>query len=277
MPPEVKDKAKVEEWQPSALFVPAVEIAGMTDVGRLRKRNEDAIDWDVRLGLAMVADGMGGSQGGHVASRTALQSIKDDLRRALADAGRPGSRAHTQQVRGALVVELVRRANQGVRKSAARDNRLHGMGTTLVMALVGPSFLTVAHVGDSRLYRVREAAVERLTDDHSMVQELVDRGQMNASQAARSRHRNVITRAIGKAQDVAVDVAHHPIAPGDVFMLCSDGLTNMLSDSALAAALAAHTHDLDAATLNAVQAANERGGRDNVSIVLLRVLDKHHE
>jgi serine/threonine protein phosphatase PrpC len=140
------------------LFVPAVEIAGVSDVGRLRKRNEDAIDWDVRLGLAMVADGMGGSQGGDVASRTALQSIKDDLRRALADASRPGSRAHTQEVRGALVVELVRRANQGVRKSAARDNRLQGMGTTLVMALVGPGFLTVAHVGDSRLYRVREAA-----------------------------------------------------------------------------------------------------------------------
>ena len=277
MPPEVKVKSEVGERQPSAMFVPAVEIAGVSDVGRLRKRNEDAIDWDVRLGLAMVADGMGGSQGGDVASRTALQSIKDDLRRALADASRPGSRAHTQEVRGALVVELVRRANQGVRKSAARDNRLHGMGTTLVMALVGPDFLTVAHVGDSRLYRVREVAVERLTDDHSMVQEMVDRGQMNASQAARSRHRNVITRAIGKSQDVTVDVAHHPIVPGDVFMLCSDGLTNMLSDRALAAALAEHPFDLDAAARNAVRKANECGGRDNISIVLIRVLEKHHE
>jgi PPM family protein phosphatase len=276
LPLEVNEQARVEGRRPSPLLAPAVEIAGVTHVGRLRKRNEDAIDWDARLGVAMIADGMGGSQGGDVASRTALQSIKDDLRRAFADATRHGSRAHTREVRGALVVELVRRANQGVRKSASRDNRLHGMGTTLVMALVGPGFLTVAHVGDSRLYRVRDAQIERLTDDHSVVQELVDRGQMSASQAARSRHRNVITRAIGKSQDVTVDVAHHPIAAGDVFMLCSDGLTNMLSDTAIAAALAAHRHDLHAAARNAVDSANESGGRDNVSVVLIRVMDEHH-
>jgi protein phosphatase len=256
--------------------LPPLEIAGCTDVGRVRERNEDAIDWDLRLGLAMVADGMGGSQGGDVASRTALQSIKDDLRRALADADRHGPRAHTREVRGALVMELVRRANQGVRKSAARDNRLNGMGTTLVMALLGPDFLTAAHVGDSRLYRVRAGVVERLTEDHSMVQELVQRGKMNASQAARSRHRNVITRALGKSQDVVVDVAHHPIAHGDVFLLCSDGLTNMLSDAEIGALLAAHPDDLGAAARSAVERANARGGRDNISVVLIRILGADH-
>ena len=161
----------------------AVEIAGMTDQGRHRKRNEDAIDWDKRLGLAMVADGMGGMQGGDVASTTALRSIKSDLRRALAESHRHNERAQSREVRGSLVVELVRRANQAVRQSAGRDPRLAGMGTTLVMCLVGPDYLTVAHVGDSRLYRLRDRKLECLTEDHTMVQELVERGDMDARQA----------------------------------------------------------------------------------------------
>mgnify|MGYP003576193580 CR=1 FL=1 len=250
----------------------AVEIAGVTDVGRLRKRNEDAIEWDARLGVAMVADGMGGSQGGDVAAATALPSIKYDLRRALADGERHGERALSRDVRASLVVELVRRANQGVRMSAARDHRLNGMGTTLVLTLLGPDYLTAAHVGDSRLYRLRGPKLERLTEDHSMVQEMVGRGQMNARQAAMSRHRNVITRALGIARDVTVDVAHHAIAPGDIFMLCTDGLTNMVAEDEIGAALVAHAHDLETAGRNAVNLANARGGRDNVSVVLLRVL-----
>jgi len=253
-----------------------VEIAGMTDPGRHRRRNEDAIDWDLKLGVAMVADGMGGNLGGDVASATALRSIKDDLRRALADSERHGERSRTRDVRGSLVVELVRRANQGVRKSAARDDRLSGMGTTLVLALVGTDFVTVAHVGDSRVYRMRGGALERLTEDHSMVQELVDRGEIDARQAAISRHRNVITRALGIAQDVQVDVAHHPIAQGDLFLLCSDGLTNMASDRDIAEALRKCEGNLEAAARNAVELANARGGRDNVSVVLMRILETAH-
>jgi protein phosphatase len=249
-----------------------IEVAGVSDVGRLRRRNEDAIDWDTGLGVAMVADGMGGSQGGDIAARTALRSIKDDLRRALADSERLGERARGRDVRASLVVELVRRANQGVRKSAARDKQLDGMGTTLVMTLLGPDFVTAAHVGDSRLYRLQGSRVERLTEDHSMVQEMVVRGQMNARQAAMSRHRNVITRALGIAQDVNVDVAHHAIEPGDVFMLCTDGLTNMVPEAEIGAALAAHAHSLEAAARNVVNLANARGGRDNVSVVLVRIL-----
>jgi len=251
---------------------PRVEIAGFTDVGRLRRRNEDAIAWDVRLGVAMVADGMGGSTGGDVASSTALRSIKDDLRRALADAERHGERGRTREVRASLVTELVRRANQGVRKSAASDQRLNGMGTTLVMALLGPDFITAAHVGDSRLYRLRGGQLERLTEDHSMVQEMVGRGQLSARQAAMSRHRNVITRALGIAQQVSVDVAHHPVEAGDIFLLCTDGLTNMVPEAEIGAALAAHAHHLEGAARNAVNLANARGGRDNVSVVLMRIL-----
>lgn len=247
-----------------------VDIAGVSDVGRLRSRNEDAIDWDARLGLAMVADGMGGSRGGDIAAATALRSIREDLRRALADAQRRSS-VLGREARASLVAELVRRANRLVRDSAAGDDRLNGMGTTLVLALLGPDFLTVAHVGDSRLYRLRADKLERLTDDHSMVQEMVDRGQMDRQQAARSRHRNIITRALGIGRDVTVDVAHHPFEPGDLYLLCSDGLTNMVSEADIAATLSAHAHSLQSAAHNAVDLANARGGRDNVSVVLMRI------
>jgi protein phosphatase len=250
-----------------------MEIAGLTDVGRHRKRNEDAIDWDVKLGIAMVADGMGGNQGGNVASTTALRSIKNDVRRALAEPHRHGEQAKLREVRGALVVELVRRANQAVRQCAASDPRLRGMGTTLVLSLLGEGFITVAHVGDSRMYRLRNGSFERLTEDHSIVQELVVRGQMNAGQAAVSRNRNVITRAIGISPDVLVDVSHHDLASGDVFLLCSDGLTGMVSDEEIARTLGDGAQDLDDSVRRAVALANERGGRDNISVVMFRATE----
>ena len=253
-----------------------VEIAGVTDLGRHRKRNEDAIDWDMRLGLAMVADGMGGMQGGDVASATALRSIKSDLRRALAESAKHDERAQSRDMRASLAVELVRRANQAVRQSAARDPRLNGMGTTLVMCLVGREYLTVAHVGDSRLYRLRERKLQRLTEDHTMVQELVDRGDMDARQAAQSRNRNVITRALGVNPDVTVDVAHHDLEPGDLYMLCSDGLTAMASDTDISAVLEGTAQGLEATAKRAIELANARGGRDNVSVVLLKVLEMRH-
>jgi len=258
-------------------FTAAVEIAGVTDVGLHRKRNEDAIDWDVKLGLAMVADGMGGNQGGDIASVTALRSIKNDLRRALADSQRHGERAHLPQVRGALVVEIVRRANQAVWQSAARDPQLRGMGTTLVMCLLGKNFLSVAHVGDSRVYRLRDGRLYRLTEDHTMVQDLIGRGVMSVREAAESNNRNIITRALGIQPDVVVDVAHHELQPGDVFMLCSDGLTSMTSDTDIALALGDCANGLKAMAGRAVELANSRGGRDNISVVLLRALEISHE
>lgn len=258
-----------------SIDAPAMQVAGATDLGRHRKRNEDAIDWDMRLGLAMVADGMGGTQGGDVASVTALRSIKSDLRRALADARRQGERAHSREVRGPLVMELVRRANQAVRQAAGRDPRLNGMGTTLVMCLLGRNYLTVAHVGDSRLYRLRGRTLERLTEDHTMVQELVGRGEMNAKDAALSRNRNVITRALGINPDVAVDVAHHDLEPGDLYMLCSDGLTGMASEADISAVLG-RDGGLENTAREAIALANARGGRDNVSVVLLKVLGESH-
>jgi protein phosphatase len=253
-----------------------VEIAGVTDVGRLRRRNEDAIDWDTGLGMAIVADGMGGNQAGNVASATAIRSIKADIRRAFADSASHGPRAVLKEVRSALVTELIRRANRDLRRLAARDNRLSGMGTTIALALAGPDYLTVAHVGDSRVYRLRGRALVRLTEDHSMVQELVERGEMNAQEAATSKHRNVITRALGIAHDVMVDVAHHVTLTNDVFMLCSDGLTNMVPEQEIETMLARGCADLGVSAREIIAAANARGGRDNISVVLMRILGVSH-
>lgn len=252
-------------------MAPRLDVYGLTDVGRHRRKNEDAIDWDVALGLAMVADGMGGNRAGEIASATALRSIRTDLSRALGEPWRRDPRAGSRELRGALVVELVRRANQAVRRAANRDQERTGMGTTLALALFGTDFVTVAHVGDSRVYRWRAGTLKRLTTDHSMVQEMIDRGQLDAGQAARSRHRNVITRALGPARDVQVDVAHHALRPGDVYLLCTDGLTGMLPDRELADSLGAYASDMRAAARRFVELANARGGRDNISVVLMRI------
>jgi protein phosphatase len=175
------------------------------------------------------------------------------------------------------MVEIVRRANQAVWQGAARDPQLRGMGTTLVMCLLGRNFLSIAHVGDSRAYRLRDGRLYRLTEDHTMVQELIDRGVMSVHEAAGSNNRNIITRALGIQPDVVVDVAHHELQPGDVFMLCSDGLTSMTSDADIALALGDCTNGLKATAGRAVELANSRGGSDNVSVVLLRALETSHE
>jgi protein phosphatase len=150
------------------------------------------------------------------------------------------------------------------------------MGTTLVMALLGDGFLSVAHVGDSRMYRLREGAFERLTEDHTVVQELVVRGKLDPLEAAVSRNRNVITRALGIYQDVAVDVAHHDTRPGDIYMLCSDGLTGMASDADIAMVLGGCDGSLEQCARGLVELANSRGGKDNISVVLLRTLESSH-
>jgi len=254
----------------------ALEIAGVTDAGRRRARNEDAIYWDAELGVALVADGMGGRSGGEVASTTAVRSIKSDLRLALAGPhGRAGGCGAAGEC-AAMLSELVRRANQRVLLAAARDPRCRGMGTTLVMALFSQGHLSVANVGDSRAYRLRDARLELLTHDHSMVQELVDRGAMNATEATLSQHRSVLTRALGVGPDIEVDVEHHHTLPGDVLMLCSDGLTRMATDAEIAGVIAPHLGDLRRAARAAVDFANARGGFDNVSIVLMRAGEACH-
>lgn len=231
------------------------EHAARSDTGRQRPANEDSY-W-VRMPLFVVADGMGGAQAGEVASRTAVDVFAGGL---------PDGAGSNEE----RLAQLVADANARIHALSQTDEQRHGMGTTLTAAYVGEDDLAVAHVGDSRLYRLRDGALEQLTDDHSLVGELVRRGQISAEEAEGHPQRSIITRALGPEHEVAVDHHTWPVRDGDVFLLCSDGLSGMVPDARMAEILRASA-PLDAAAHALVAAANDAGGRDNITVVLFRV------
>ncbi len=207
-------------------------------------------------GVFVVCDGMGGAAAGETASRLAADTAAAVLAKSgVGDAG---------------LRDAVRQANVTVYQHARQDRRLEGMGTTLVALAVDSTRAWVAHVGDSRCYRWRGGVLQRLTHDHSLVEEQIRFGRMTREQARRSPMQNVITRAIGTREEVVPDVQELPLEHGDVFLLASDGLTRELSDPALSAILASAGHDLEAACDRMIAAANAAGGRDNITCILVR-------
>ena len=247
------------------------DIAGLTDIGLRRHNNEDAIAWDAELGLALVADGIGGNNGGEVASSTAVRCIKSDLQAALRS--EPGEAGHaSERGHAAMVHELVRRANRRILSMAERDPKLYGMGATLAVALLADDRVVIANVGDSRVYRLRGDVFEQLTRDHLLVRELMERGGLSAQEAGKSRRSNVLSRALGMAGDLQLDLVQHPVQSGDVYLLCSDGLTGAIGDGELSSLLRNPDADLRDLARDAVALANSRGGRDNISIVLMRIV-----
>ena len=233
-----------------------VTAHGRTDVGRQRERNEDALL--VRTRVFAVADGMGGHRAGEVASATALGPLEGMDAATFAD----------EDAAHAALVEAMLAANRAVATRAQVEPHLEGMGTTLTAVLVQGGTAHVAHVGDSRAYLHREGRLLQLTDDHTLVQALVDQGRITADQARVHHSRSVITRAIGVRAEVEVDVLAVPLAPGDRLLLCSDGLSGVVGDEDIAAILGAHA-DPDAATAALVAAANDGGGPDNVTVLLI--------
>jgi serine/threonine protein phosphatase PrpC len=233
--------------------VAVVEHAARTDVGREREANEDA--FLVRPPLFVVADGMGGAQAGEVASRT-LVEVCDE---AAAAADLPDALEAT-----------VKQANARIHRMAAGDPSLEGMGCTVTASYVSGNRLTAAHVGDSRLYRLRGDSFEQLTEDHSLVAGLVRRGQLTSEEAKVHPQRSVILRAVGVDADVEVDVVQHGLDVGDVYLTCSDGLTGMVRDEVIGETLKAFP-SLAAAAEMLIELANAAGGRDNITVVLFRV------
>ncbi|MCC7487468.1 MAG: serine/threonine-protein phosphatase [Burkholderiales bacterium] len=246
------------------------DIAGVTDAGRRRAANDDRMAWDAQLGLALIADGVGGHNAGEIASLAAARSIRADLRMALCAAG--GERAgNRQERRAALVHELVRRANSRVREAAGRSLALAGMGTTLALALLDEDFATIASVGDSRVYRMREGELERLTHDPFALAGMIERGCVRAGEARRSGLKNARGRVLGMPGRIEPDLTQHPLAPDDLFLLCSDGLISAVTEEEIGSILREAGTNLRHAAERAVALANGRGGRDNVSVVLARV------
>ncbi|HWH95825.1 MAG TPA: Stp1/IreP family PP2C-type Ser/Thr phosphatase, partial [Baekduia sp.] len=231
--------------------------AARTDTGRARSANEDSY-W-VHSPLFVLADGMGGAQAGEVASRTAVGVFSESG--GLPDG--PG----TYEERLAALVE---QANGEVYAQAQSDDQFAGMGTTLTVAYVGEDDLAIAHVGDSRFYVLRDGELSQLTDDHSLVGELVRRGQISAEEAEEHPQRSIITRALGIEGEVVVDHFSWPVRDGDVFLLCSDGLTGMVPDARVAEIIGA-APSLGVAAQQLIAAANAAGGRDNITVILFRV------
>ena len=229
--------------------------AGLTDPGRRRRQNEDAFVSEPPL--FAIADGMGGAQAGELASRLAAAAV-----------GRGEASGLTG---GDRVLALIEAANRSVYERAAGDESVSGMGTTMTVALVEDDQVWVGHVGDSRAYLLRDGALEQVTEDHSLVAELIRSGRLTPDEAGDHPHRSVITRALGTDPDVAVDVMPVPTQPGDVFVLCSDGLTTMVDDDAILELVERHRDDLDAAARALVDTANDAGGEDNITVVLFEV------
>jgi len=237
-----------------------MEIVVLSDTGKVRRNNEDAAAYDADAAVAVLSDGMGGLDAGEVASRLAVDSILDSL-------------VATRERTEAKLLDAVTTANAQVRQ-AAREAELE-MGTTVVVwMLSGRGQCFVAHVGDSRIYRIRERSLRRLTSDHSMVQQMIDDGVLSEAEAETSPHRNVITRALGLEDQVEVEARSWVYVPGDLFLLCSDGLTDMLVEAEIESTLNRLLESPDASLHDAAEAliasANDAGGHDNVSVLLIR-------
>jgi protein phosphatase len=233
------------------------QIGYGTDTGRKRRRNED--DYVVEPPLFAIADGMGGAQAGELASSLAAGAVRDDE-----GTERSGERR---------VAELIQEANRRVYQRSSQDAAASGMGTTMTVALVGDESVVFGHVGDSRAYLIRDGKLEQLTEDHSLVAELVRSGKLSPEEADTHPQRSVITRALGTDPDVDVDTFSIETAPGDVFMLCSDGLTSMVEDDVILQTIEKSGDNLQGAAKGLIRAANKGGGEDNITVVFFEIGD----
>ena len=248
----------------------SLRMTGKTDTGMVREHNEDCFLIMPENGIAILADGMGGHLAGEVASAMAIDRVAHYLLNvfAVSDAEKaPGK--NSAAFESAALVEAIKSANAAIHDASLTRPEQSGMGTTIVAAAFHNNTLTVAHVGDSRMYRYRNGELSQVTEDHSMVQELLRRGLMTQDEARTSLNRNLVTRALGIDPMVEVDVLQQQFEDGDLYLLCSDGLNDVLTDDEIAAVLAQHPDSMDAAAQQLIADVNARGGPDNVSIVLI--------
>ena len=242
-----------------------IELTAAVDAGRARSNNEDSVATDDGVALAVLADGMGGYNAGEVASHMATSFIATELGRWLREAS---SQASDAEVRRAMDI-CVENANRAIFEAANANPQYAGMGTTLVVAVFREGRLLLGHVGDSRCYRLRGGKLTQITRDHSLLQEQIDAGLITPEQAAFSANKNLVTRAVGVEDTVLLETHLHEVQPGDVVLMCSDGLSDMLDDTSIAQVLQMHD-SLAAAGAALIESANDAGGKDNISLILVR-------
>lgn len=241
------------------------EFYSQTDTGRIRNNNEDAVALDERCAVAVLADGMGGYAAGEVASNMACDFIKSELVRWLSEAATLASDA---DVKRAMDI-CVDNANQAIFSAANSNPTYAGMGTTLVVAVFRPGRLLMGHIGDSRGYRFRQGVLKQITKDHSLLQEQIDAGMLTPEQAMYAVNKNLVTRALGVEDMVVLEAHQHEVVAGDIYLMCSDGLSDMLRDAQIAEIMGMYSRLSDIGQA-LVAAANDAGGRDNIAVVLVR-------
>lgn len=239
-------------------------FCAQTDPGRARDNNEDSVAFEETARVAVLADGMGGYNAGEIASGMATAFIKSELSRWLLEAG---ATAQAKEVRRAMEI-CVDNANLAIFNSANSNAAYSGMGTTLVVGVFRDDRLLLGHIGDSRCYRLREGKITQITKDHSLLQEQIDAGLITQEQASTSSIKNLVTRALGVEEVVLLDINEHLVEPGDLYLMCSDGLSDMVDDE-LIARIALGDSSLDQKAGLLIEAANENGGRDNISVLII--------
>ena len=250
----------------------SLEMATATHTGMVRSHNEDSLNVEADIGLAVLADGMGGYNAGEVASGIATALITNETRGALAKVNlQEVDKATGDPVSTKLLHDVVIRANASIYQSANSQPQYAGMGTTLVVGLFNDNKITVAHIGDSRCYRLRDNRLEQITRDHSLLQEQIDSGLLTKEAARRSQNKNLVTRALGIEPSVVPEIHVHDVREGDIYLLCSDGLNDMVEDEDIELTVSSLSANLPLAASQLVQMANDAGGRDNISVVLVKV------
>jgi PPM family protein phosphatase len=246
----------------------------LTDTGKVRDHNEDAIGTDPDIGLWVLADGMGGYNAGEVASGIAVKTVIELVTEACKRERRNEVEPGTGYMRQTIVLrDAVHRANKIIHQTAQSQPQCEGMGTTLVACLFFDDRVSIAHVGDSRMYRLRDNRFEQITMDHSLLQELVDRGFYSQEEAQRSTNRNYVTRALGVDNNVEVEVQEVEAQKGDFFLMCSDGLPDMVEDEDIHLTISTFNDHVATIGEQLIKLANDNGGRDNISVVLVRVAE----
>jgi PPM family protein phosphatase len=251
----------------------ALSIVSKTHPGMVRAHNEDSISVESNAGLVVLADGMGGYNAGEVASGIAISVTSTEISRSLLRESASDEDAQTGEDRAVVLLRNnIKKANSSIYHASLSQPQYAGMGTTIVAALFYDNQVAVAHVGDSRLYRLRGNTLTTVTRDHSLLQEQIDSGLISAEDARYSKNKNLVTRAVGIDASVEPEIHVYDVVLEDVYLLCSDGLNDMVADSDIEDALLAMRANLPLATEQLIQMANDNGGRDNVSVILIKVI-----
>lgn len=250
-----------------------LEITSLSDPGMVRSHNEDSVATDAASGVVVLADGMGGYNAGEVASGIAVSLLSEGLRQALQVKNLTQLVPETNETLAHKVFkEQIAKANDTIYQTSQTQPQCAGMGTTLVVAAFYDNKMTVGHIGDSRMYRLRGDEFSQVTKDHSLLQEQIDAGIISKEDAKHSQNKNLVTRALGIDPTVDPELHDYDLLPDDIYLLCSDGLNDMVEDEDIGTALTMLRSNLSLAATQLIQMANDNGGKDNVSVILVRVL-----